>query len=133
MKKVLISILSLTYLVATCGVGMNLHYCCDKLAKVDLSFTADPVNTGVSCDMQSVYQGKGCCRDVHKELKITLAQHTGSEVAFVSTLGFTVALPTSSQTLTRDITKVAQERFLPHGPPGSERSPVYLRNCSLLI
>lgn len=133
MKKALISILSLFYLVATCGVGMNLHYCCDTLAKVDLSLTSDAANPGASCDKQSDFPGNGCCRDVHKDIKITLAQHTVSEIAFVPLPSFTAILPVSPKVPIGYFSAITKERISPHDPPALKNSPAYLKNCSFLI
>lgn len=133
MKKVLATILSLIYLTATSGVVMNLHYCCDRLDKVGLSFTSKALNSDVSCGMQSAYKGRNCCKNVHKQLKITKPQNTAPDMSFSGGYSVAVVLPGTPRIPSPYFSSVAKGNFSPHAPPFRETNPVYLKNCSFLI
>jgi len=134
MKKVLATILSLVYLIATSGIGINLRYCCDKLDKVELSFTgATSLKGDVSCGMQSAYRGKDCCKDVHKQLKITQSQNMVQDISFPAGHSFAIALPCFPQIPDLYLSSIVKGNFSPHAPPFRETNPVYLKNCSFLI
>ena len=131
MKKVLSVILSLFYLATASGVGMNLHYCCGMLDKVELSYAVP--DSHVACGMESAYQGKDCCKNVHKEFKITQAQNTVSDVAFPAVHAFSAIIPLFPLASAPNFPTIAKGDFLPHAPPFRETEPVYLRNCTFLI
>jgi hypothetical protein len=64
MKKFLVIILLLVYGVSSSGMTLHLHYCCDKLDKIDLS----PVKH--SCGGENKISKKSCCDN--KELSFNL-------------------------------------------------------------
>lgn len=134
MKKVLATILFFIYLTATSGMGMNLHYCCDRLDKVEVSFTGKALHADDSCGMQAAYKGKDCCKDVHKQLKITEAQNTAADIMAPSgPLLMVVTLPSFVQIPTPYFSSIAKGSFSPHSPPFRAAVPAYLKNCSFLI
>lgn len=133
MKKVLATILSLIYLVATSGVGMNLRYCCDKLTDVALSFNSETTSGNISCGMESVFKGKNCCKDIHEQLKITQSQNTAQDVSFPPVHLFAALQPCFPQIPRPLFSSIAKGSFSPHGPPFRATNPVYLKNCSFLI
>lgn len=135
MKKVLAFILSLVYLVATNGVGMNLRYCCDKLTDVELSFVAASTPGATTCAMQPVYRGKNCCKDIHEQLKITQSQDLSHDVTIAPIHSFVFVVPRFSEIPRPYYTSIPnnQGNFSSHAPPLRETIPVYLKNCSFLI
>lgn len=130
MKKVLAAILSLFYLAAVSGVGMNMHYCCGTLARVEIGF-ADASGSAVSM-IQPAHQDGNCCKDVHKQFKITQPQYAPSDVTVHTGHSFAVLLPYVSDIPNLFFSSIATGGFSPHSPPFRETA-VYLRNCSFLI
>lgn len=133
MKKALAVILSLFYIVAVSGVGMNLHYCCGNLDKVELSYSNDGVAGNMACNRQEAYTGRNCCREVHKELKITQPQNIASGPALPVVYSTAIALPSFLQVHLPSLYAIAEGSFSPHAPPCQEATLVYLKNCSFLI
>lgn len=131
MKKVLAVIFSLFYLATASGVGMNLHYCCGMLDKVELSYTMPAGHA--ACGMESAYIGNDCCKNVHQEFKITQAQNTVSDIAIPAVHTFAAILPSFPLASAPNFPSITKGSFLPHAPPFRETEPVYLKNCSFLI
>lgn len=132
MKKALATILFFIYLTTVSGVGMNLHYCCGHLDNVVLSYTAK-TSARPSCGMESSYKGKDCCKDVHKQIKITQSQNIVSDMAVPAVSFFAVVLPTFPKVPAPCFSSIAKGSFSPHAPPFRATAPVYLKNCSFLI
>jgi len=79
MKKILASILLLTYFAFSSGVVINYHYCMDQLASAKL-FEKDSDVCG-ECGMHSS-ESNGCCHDEVKVLKAEEDQNLPSSIAF---------------------------------------------------
>lgn len=78
MKKVIITILALTYMATSIGATVQLHYCMDHL--IGWGFTNKiPAKCG-KCGM-SKQNHKGCCHDEQKVIKIATDQKI-SEASF---------------------------------------------------
>jgi hypothetical protein len=133
MKRVLAAILSLCYLVAANGVAMNLHYCCGRLDKVAFSYTTSISTDYVSGGLRTAYSGNDCCKDVHKQLKVTQSQNTAPDINFPGGHSIVALLPRTSEVPLPYFSSVAKGNFSPHAPPLRETNPVYLKNCSFLI
>ena len=67
MKKILASIIVITYIVFSCGVVINFHFCMDRLASTSL-FGKESRYCG-KCGMHSD-DSNGCCRDEVKVVKL---------------------------------------------------------------
>lgn len=133
MKKGLATILFLIYLTTVSGVGINLHYCCGHLDKVELSYAAKTFVGHSTCAMHSTYKGKDCCKDVHKQIKITQSQNIVSDMAVPAVSFFAVVLPTFPKVPAPCFSSIAKGSFSPHAPPFRATAPLYLKNCSFLI
>lgn len=64
MKKILVTILAITYLAVSSGIAMTIHYCMGKVASVDLMHSSDKCG---NCGMKS---NEGCCKDEFKIVKL---------------------------------------------------------------
>ena len=72
MKKSVLAIAMLSYLVVTCGVIFNHHYCMNRLASVNIYFSHDE-QCG-RCGMD-IHESNGCCRDEMTIVKMTEDQN----------------------------------------------------------
>jgi hypothetical protein len=125
MKKIIITILAACYLVVTCGIVVNLHYCMDRLASTEL-FGGEVEKCGL-CGMD-LHQSNDCCRDEVQFVKMQEDQ-TKATVAFFE-LPALEALPviTSDYILTSLFNKDEQRHFHNHSPPLISEQDTYLRN-----
>ena len=71
MKKFIVTILALVYLVSSAGATIHLHYCMDKL--VNWSLSERPGNLCETCGMEA---DGNCCKDEHHFIKINTDQKT---------------------------------------------------------
>ena len=67
MKKVLLSILTVIYMAATCGIAMEVHYCMGKQAGVE--FYGSKTDKCGKCGMTE--KKDGCCKDEHQFYKLS--------------------------------------------------------------
>lgn len=82
MKRFLIILFSMIYLVTTAGISVNLHYCEDKLK--DISFLGKDTEDGDDCHDEKEdtsccddYNSKICCNDKQATIKIQDNQFIG--------------------------------------------------------
>jgi hypothetical protein len=66
MKKFTVTILATLYLLVTCGVSVNFHYCMGKLRSVDLGYNLD--DRCGKCGMST--KDSGCCHDDTQWFKV---------------------------------------------------------------
>lgn len=67
MKRVTVAIIATLYLLVTCGVSVNFHYCMGKLRSVDLGYSQEDRcgKCGMSTGLSS-----GCCHDSTHWVKV---------------------------------------------------------------
>jgi hypothetical protein len=65
MKKFFLAISTFIYMVLSCGVAMEIHYCMGTKAGVELYG-----NVKEKCSKCGMTEKKGCCHDEHKFYKI---------------------------------------------------------------
>ncbi len=113
MKKVLVAILTMLYLLSSSGATVRFHYCFGRLA--DWSLTAEKPDKCSKCGMKSDKQKK-CCKEESKQYKLddTLkanAQHQDfSQLAVVLPL-VESALPVSA------VKDLARRSYFSNAPP----------------
>ena len=71
MKKFIVTILALVYLISSAGVTLHLHYCMDKL--INWSLSERPGNLCETCGMD---EDGNCCKDEHHFIKNNTDQKT---------------------------------------------------------
>ena len=124
MKKLLALFILLTYLVFSCGVVINFHYCMDRLASTQLFFTEDKYcdNCGMHTD-----DSNGCCRDEIQVVKIKEDQQKATVVvdliaplAQIAVTPSLIELPFQNPDITRHQSD--------HSPPLISEQDSYLQN-----
>ena len=130
MKKLLVTILAFIYLAVSSGMVLNLHYCMGELKSWDLR-SANKNTCGI-CGMHKA-NGKGCCHDEQRQLKLDNAQQLVS---------LDVQLPSISEiTLPGYFDALLSLQVLPasvltltvHAPPGLHHVPIFVRNRNFRI
>ncbi len=78
-KKILLSILTFTYLMLSTGIAMEIHYCMGKKAGIDF-YKLENEKCG-RCGM--LEKKNGCCNDEHKFYKIEDSfKHSSNNINF---------------------------------------------------
>jgi hypothetical protein len=71
MKKLVVAILALLYLITSAGATLKLHYCMDKLVDWKLCSNEKPESVCSSCGMaKNEATNTGCCKDEHQQIKL---------------------------------------------------------------
>lgn len=137
MKKILVAILSVFYLLSTSGFTVYEHYCMGELANASLSDNTSDDGSCSKCGMEKKEgTGNDCCQDEHKFVK-TDDQNTGVKLVVNKSL---IALADLLSYLTYDNTLHSSfgtdiNTGLPHAPPQADiyKHPIFIRVQSLLI
>ena len=138
MKKLLAFILTLIYLSTSIGATVHLHYCMGRL--MSWGFTDHNNANCQFCKLPKENKDKhckafnyGCCKDVHKQIKIGKDQKSaGFAFHFLKT---SLATPLISHTDLPGtyISSTTIEYPAINAPPGINKVPVFIRNCVFLI
>ena len=67
MKRILITLLAMLYMLSATGGTLHMHYCMSKLVSADLIEKEE--HTCKRCGMKKETQKKGCCKDEHRSFK----------------------------------------------------------------
>jgi hypothetical protein len=126
MKKLLFAILAFTYLVATTGATLHMHYCMGRLAGTGL-WKDDSGHCGL-CGMEKSDDGdNGCCNDKQEDVKIEVDQQYVAGDVFHFEQPFTdiifnhpVYHPQAFIAIRDKVQPVS------HAPPRSPQQPPYL-------
>ncbi len=133
MKKFLVVILSVLYISSSMGAGLDVHYCCGKLKNIELSFKNNSIKQNTKCGMKFTANNNGCCKDVHKQIKVSHDQNNVSAFTLPIASSSAVILPSVVEIPTIYLSTIAEGSFSPHSPPFREANPIYLKNCTFLI
>ena len=122
LKRSVVIVLTVLYVVTVSGFALNLHYCFNRLASVKIDAPANTCVKGLKNGMMK------CCKDKHIEVKVKDAHQNGSPSCWAKFLpSFTFA------DLTFSLQSGTLLTFPDRGPPPSVNIPVYLRNCTFRI
>ena len=130
MKKIIASITIFCYLVVTCGVIVNAHYCMNQLSSVHLFELKSE-----KCDLcgMDIHKSKGCCRDEVSVIKLVQDQNKIPVVSYdlnsPELFAITVSEFIVSPFTNPDIN--TQNNFRP--PPLLSRQDSYLQNSVFRI
>jgi|SRR4030095_5450006 len=127
MKKTVIAILAVLYMVTASGVVVNLHYCMGRLASVD--YGTDSHKACGKCGMKA---SPGCCETESKIVKVQDEHQwakSGIDIAQVSAIvpAFEIGL----NTLLQGEEKYFDPHYYP--PPDPKGNSVYLINSVFRI
>jgi hypothetical protein len=121
MKRLLALILSFSFIAASSGASVNIHYCRGKVSAVSWSILPTP---SCKCGKKTM---KGCCKTETRLVKLTdnakqpefTAAHSMPVVEAASVISFFVPQPLVTELPVTTLSAT---------PPGSERFSVFLRN-----
>lgn len=127
MKKTVIAILAVLYIVAASGIVVNLHYCMGRLASVEYG-----IDTHESCGKCGMKDTPGCCETESKVVKVQDEHQwtkTGMEMAQLSAVipQFEIGF----NTLLQGKEKYSNPLYYP--PPDPKGNAVYLANSVFRI
>ena len=132
MKKLLLSILAVVYVVTATGMTVHFHYCMGKLVswsltkhdKAKCSFCGIPKND----EQQTKLTCKGCCLDKTTVIKLDKEHNKAPQVVTPFQYGYD-ALLTHVETTYPFVAafKPANLNAI-HAPPGKGQIPVFLLN-----
>ncbi|MBU3743320.1 MAG: hypothetical protein FGM61_02070 [Sediminibacterium sp.] len=121
MKRLLALIVSLSFIAASSGASVNIHYCRGKVSSVSLSFLP---TASCKCGKKTKM---GCCKTETHLVKLT---DNAKQPAFTTAPAMPVIewAPIESLLVCKPV--LTADRIIPisSSPPGSERQAVYLRN-----
>lgn len=124
MKKVIATISVICYLVVTCGITINAHYCMNKLASVHL-FGEKPDKCG-QCGME-IHQSDGCCHDEVSVVKLEQDQNKVPAVTYELPTPETAAIIPSEFIVASFYNVDEQRHFHNHSPPLLSAQDTYLQ------
>jgi len=129
MKKILASILLITYAFASSGASVDLHYCMGKLIGLDFDYSSKK-QCG-NCNMP-VKDTKGCCNNKQVQAKIdTDQQVTQNNISLNNDFTATTHEYSLLNNILYNSTTIVHP--LIHGPPLISYTPLYLFDCSFRI
>lgn len=126
MKRILVTILSVLYMISATGATVHLHYCMGKF--VGAAFSHEDEEMCGNCGMEK-NASKGCCKDIHKTIKSSDHQYakadfnlTHHEAAVILPL----VIPfTPSEYCSAQCTSIVAQA---HAPPSLWRTcPIYIQ------
>ena len=130
MKKVIVSIILMSYLAFSSGVIINFHYCMNKLASTKL-FASETKECG-KCGMH-IDESHGCCRDEVQIIKMDDDQKLTVVSSFdLPALDALVQKP-SAFIVTSFYNVSVSKHFLNHSPPLLSAQDICLQNSVFRI
>ena len=126
MKKVLILIISLFYLLSAIGAPYVEHHCMGE--NLGISLSNEQWVKCPKCGMKN-NANKGCCKDVHKTIKASEQQKTSSVQLYLAVAQALV--PAASQQYPS--TYFAPENKEAAGQPSIKAPPNIFRHCPYFV
>lgn len=132
MKKFIVSILAVLYLVTSTGATIHMHYCMGKLADWNLGHQES--KTCSKCGMdKDESKNNGCCKDEHRFLKDDSAQKiTESNIQFTDIVILGTP-PAFFQLTDFGFVSITDKKPNCNAPPRKQDCPIYILNCVFLI
>jgi hypothetical protein len=129
-KKAAVILLLFIYGSATMGATVHLHYCMNNFVGWSLLWHSNKGNECGKCGMKE--KKGGCCKDEHKQLKLT-TEHPKSPVAQSLQLLEAPVLVTPVPGFTLNVTTVSPAFPVSHAPPKISNQRLYILHCIFLI
>ena len=132
MKKIIVTILALAYIITSTGVALQMHYCMGELAGWGMGTNKSEICS--NCGMkESDEKENGCCKDKHILIKNTADQKSAETASFIIQI-FSIALPVNFiEIQSSDFLSDNVEKPDSLTPLRSSGVAVYIRNCVFLI
>lgn len=128
MRKLLVILLILLYGVSSSGMTLYVHYCCDKVEKIDLA----PVKKD-ACDMGHKKPTKNCCENKGILFKINADQKSENSAELLIKNFQIKKMILNSWVIKISLPRVEKTGFTVSSPPFYLSAPVYILNCVFLI
>jgi hypothetical protein len=129
MKKLCITILAALYLTTSTGAIIHMHFCMGELISWKLHNEEDPGNCA-SCGMKS--KG-GCCEQKSKFVKLDQDQKFSKLEPVSFTSQPQLEIPKHYYPLQVIIDTRVEKFPNTNSPPGTNKIPLYIRNCIFLL
>lgn len=127
MKRLITFLILIMYSVTTFGVGLQFHYCGNKVSSVQVIFTDEH-----SCSCGKGEMKPDCCKNEIKFFKVKSAHSKSSTSSFL-TNQFLLVLPTIFDVKSLISFSEYIHFSLDKPPPNLNQAPIYKRNSSFLI
>ncbi len=121
MKRIALIMLTVFYMLPAIGFSINIHWCCNKISFVKITY----LNEEKKCDCSKKKSSMKCCRNIHTIIKLT--DNSKNESNFIAPSAnfflipvFTVFKKISFNTLNNVILCAY------HSPPPKCKHPIYL-------
>ena len=126
MKRILITILSVLYMVSATGATVHLHYCMGKLMGAAFCHNEDELCG--KCGMKKA-KSKGCCKDIHKSIKASDHQLAKTNpIPLSQQLDASLPAPFTCSVPDRLAATYIEDVARAHAPPSLWRTnPIYLQ------
>lgn len=129
MKKIVVFLLAVLYLGLSSGATIHLHYCMGRLVSSSLVRNFSASDKCNKCGMPKKDNGKSCCKDEHRNLKIERDQNVNTDNILSIKLAQTAVVSRFIEYT--PLLKPSFSNFINIGsnePPVRSNIPVYLRN-----
>jgi len=129
MKKILVSITLLSYLVVSSAAIVNFHYCMNRLASVQLFAGKTAV-----CNKCGIHikKSQGCCRDEVKIVKLPGDQQKANVIYPIQAPIAMITVPSAYIVISSYNVSELCPQFN-NSPPGLNSQDIYLQNCVFRI
>lgn len=132
MKKFIVAIIAILYITSSTGATVHVHYCMGKL--VEKKVWQNNNNKCSKCGMSySKSIKKSCCKDEHKEIKISKDQNSSTNFLTSIQPSFEAIFTTFSAFSIAEFATISGKKPTTNSPPKYCKTAVYIKNCSFLI
>ena len=126
MKKFIVTILAVVYLISSAGATIHLHYCMDKL--VNWSLSEKP---GTLCDNCGMEEDGNCCKDEHHFIKSKTDQKTAESGIQLFQIA-AIAIP-APFIITSELYFSQKAKHTTGHAPSNSGVDILIRNCVFRI
>ena len=127
MKKFLLSILSVIYLIVACGFAVNIHYCMGRISNIDYAYSNN--KTCSRCGMENK---RGCCHSEFKIIKLSDDQQTAKATIDIEQQPAIINFFTANFLQpVQGLQTIGSLQY--HSPPDKRLSAVYFHDCVFRI
>lgn len=122
MKKFVVTILLLLYLIPTFGINVTVHYCGGEISSVSFGTVATD-----KCACGSKKMKKNCCQDKNFSFEVDDDQSKTQvvEITFLKYFDIQADLPKAFQFDYQYFPQIATEDYF-HHPPNNVKPPLYI-------
>ena len=127
MKKILVSIFAVFYLVSSVGATVHLHYCMDKFINWSL------LKGGEKCNKCGMEKDGSCCKDENKFVKNNIDQKVAEPAVQLIQMAAVAAPNAFIYSSEHYFSSSIQEYPISNAPPRSNGVGIYILNSVFRI